>query len=210
MLREDGFTQVEIADVLGISRQYVSDLVNDPDGSKVRARKDSYRGTCETCGAPTDGSNGPGSAPKQCATCFNNRRHEERYWTKETVIAAIRRFAAENGRKPFSSEWSRNGPEYAPDVSLVLREFGTWNNAIAAAGFPTEPRGKFKRSPETIQRMRAAQLGRHRTGWGKLSRVGVTLASGQLASLKGLNGATVSEHIRRAIDLYLREAGGDR
>lgn len=34
-----------------------------------RARKETYRGTCEECGAPTNGCNGPSKASRICATC---------------------------------------------------------------------------------------------------------------------------------------------
>ena len=69
-LRAAGLLQREIAVRLGVSRSYVAALYNDPDGAKARARKDSYRGTCESCGAPTDGSNGRGAAPTRCDPCY--------------------------------------------------------------------------------------------------------------------------------------------
>ncbi len=51
---------------MGISRSYASVLYSDPDGEGYRRRRLSYRGTCEICGVPTDGSNGPAKAPKRC------------------------------------------------------------------------------------------------------------------------------------------------
>lgn len=35
-----------------------------------------YGGTCEECGALTDGSNGHGKAPTRCIDCFNGRNEE--------------------------------------------------------------------------------------------------------------------------------------
>lgn len=55
---------------MGISDNYARDLINDPDGSKLRARKDSYRGKCQRCDGPTDGSNGAAKAPALCQGCY--------------------------------------------------------------------------------------------------------------------------------------------
>lgn len=80
-LRKEGLTVTAIGRVLGVSRTYADDLVNDPDGAKARARKDSYRGTCEGCGAPTDGSNGRARAPKRCLQCAAEPTPlAERFW----------------------------------------------------------------------------------------------------------------------------------
>lgn len=68
-LRSQGLTAREIGEALGISRAYASELYTDPDGEKLRARRDSYRGTCENCGAATDGSNGREAAPSLCCHC---------------------------------------------------------------------------------------------------------------------------------------------
>ena len=64
LLREDGLTQREIAERLGITRSWAAELDNDPDGLKARARKDSYAGVCVDCGAATSGSDGATAAPE--------------------------------------------------------------------------------------------------------------------------------------------------
>ena len=68
-LRALGLTHRQIADRMGLSRSYVSELCADPDGLKVLARKASYGGTCEKCGARTFGGNGRARAPKMCLAC---------------------------------------------------------------------------------------------------------------------------------------------
>jgi transposase len=68
-LRARGLLYREIAERMGISISYAQDLISDPDGSRVRARKDSYRGACEICGKATDGSAGRGAAPRFCNRC---------------------------------------------------------------------------------------------------------------------------------------------
>lgn len=69
-LRKQGLTRRQAADRMGISDHYARNLINDPDGSKVAARKASYGGVCERCGGKTDGSNGRAKAPKLCAACY--------------------------------------------------------------------------------------------------------------------------------------------
>jgi hypothetical protein len=159
LLRERGMTQQEIAALLGLSRSTVSMYVTDPDGSQDRARKASYGGTCEGCGARTDGSNGPGSAPRLCAACTVAKQHDEREWTRKTIIEAFREFAAVMGRPPRAADsMLKNGgcpcqrSRYSaariaeadrafalglrlPVPALVSREFvGGWRAAQQAAG----------------------------------------------------------------------------
>lgn len=68
-LRGAGLTYKQIAERLGKSYSTVNDLIYDPDGSKVKARKDGYRGVCVDCGGRTDGSNGRDKAPTRCLSC---------------------------------------------------------------------------------------------------------------------------------------------
>jgi hypothetical protein len=83
-LKAQRLNGIQIAERLGISRSYAYELLNDPEGRKVRARKDSYRGECVDCGASTDGSDGL-AAPERCFGCWNEHR---RKWTPEVIIAA--------------------------------------------------------------------------------------------------------------------------
>lgn len=66
-LRAQGLSQLEIAERLGVSRSYASDLYGDPDRKKALARRERYRGVCEICGKPTTGSEGRAKAPRRCA-----------------------------------------------------------------------------------------------------------------------------------------------
>jgi len=126
---------------LGISRGYYYAILADPDGSKDRERRASYAGTCEICGAPTDGSNGREKAPIRCLK-HNGRRR----WSREKIIDAIQRFAAEHGgRPPTAMEWRRCNPEkgYPAFATTYERKiyFNTWSEAIEAAGFPRPTSG---------------------------------------------------------------------
>jgi hypothetical protein len=104
-LRDQGLIYREIAERMGISRTYAAALITDPTGEKDRARKDSYRGTCRVCGVQTDGSNGRGAAPDECAACRHEREFGERNerifeaWNRGDTAAVI---AEREGMKFFT------------------------------------------------------------------------------------------------------------
>lgn len=88
-LRSDGLRLREIGERMGAATQTVHAWLSDPDGSRLKARKDSYRGSCEDCGAPTDGSNGASNAPRYCRTCQG--RHNPRTPGRvENVLEMVR------------------------------------------------------------------------------------------------------------------------
>jgi hypothetical protein len=67
---------------MGASPRTVGDWLNDPDGSRTKARKERYRGTCLDCGGPTTGGLGRGpNAPLRC----------RRSWGKETATRTRQR-----------------------------------------------------------------------------------------------------------------------
>lgn len=164
-LRAQGLNGLQIARRMGVSRSYAYELLNDPDGFKVRERKDSYRGECEDCGAPTDGSNGR-AAPRFCQTCRNEREHAR---ASERIISELQRWQQLYGRPPQAVDWSlsnlyyrRRNPQHGRESDAYIAEierrhrehgpwpslkgaqsvFGSWNAAIEAAGF--EPLGVGK------------------------------------------------------------------
>lgn len=160
-LRERGLMLQQIADRLGISRQFVSDLLNDPDRSRQRVRRERYRRACpgwrRECGALMDGSNGNGpSASRLCVECDRLRIHDERKWTAETVVDAIQRFAEEHGRPPFATEWVHADPVNGYPCSRACYRsthdanksapFAKWADAVEAAGFPRPEPGKYERT----------------------------------------------------------------
>jgi hypothetical protein len=158
-LRDAGVLQREIQAALGVSRSYAAELLSDPDGSKARARMDGYRGVCADCGGPTTGSEGPSATPERCNACARALQHAEAKWTRETVIDAIRRFAAMHGRPPLADEWIHADPVNGyPPRSAVYgnggkgkgawhQPFARWADAIEAAGFERPRRGQYVRRP---------------------------------------------------------------
>ncbi len=150
---EGKLLQREIAETLGISHQYVNQLILDPDGSKVRARKDSYRGECGECGKPTDGSNGRVKAPKLCTDCVPRG---EVVWTNAIIVDRIREWHTLYGSPPAMADWDswkaanrlhdsertrrfEEADGYWPGAMTLVGRFGSWNAAIEAAGFESRP-----------------------------------------------------------------------
>jgi Homing endonuclease associated repeat len=114
-----------------------------------RCRKVSlYSGTCIDCGGRTQRTaSGLGRRSVRCTDCAVRYRHENRYWTRCRIIAAVQRFADETGQSPSSARWVRGDkPGWAPDVSLVRKEFGTWSAVILAAGLTPLPVGRPRKA----------------------------------------------------------------
>jgi hypothetical protein len=60
-------------------------------------------------------------------------------WNRESIVLALRAWAAQNGRAPTSRDWQASERASArPTTQRVRREFGSWSAALAAAG--VEPR----------------------------------------------------------------------
>ena len=169
--RARGESLADTAARLGISRSYYHELLNDPTGAKVEARRRRYQKPCPTCGKPMTGSNGHTGAPKLCARCDTTERTANRVWTHEAIIEAIKAFATQYGRPPVSTEWNpacstkhRREADWAikregwPCTPTVIRRFGSWATAIDAAGFPRphvghKPRG-YVATPGASRRAR--------------------------------------------------------
>lgn len=160
-LAAEGYLQREIAVMLGVSRSYASALASsDPLGEQARARKDTYRGVCEDCGAPTDGSYGPNNTPAVCDACSHLRQAADKTWTRDAVIDAIRRFHAAHGRPPRAQEWIRGDEANGyPARTSVYRSrqrstspFLRWADAIEAAGFPRPLTGHYDRAVKAVGR----------------------------------------------------------
>jgi transposase len=92
-LRAEGLKLREIGERMGVPLKTAANWLSAPDGSRLRARKESYRGTCVDCGAPTNGSRGRGpNAPKRCVSCEAPRaaqRQRERFASHKALIERL-------------------------------------------------------------------------------------------------------------------------
>jgi hypothetical protein len=95
--------------------------------------------TCITCGTPTT------QRRRHCVDCAPRKSTE---WSYERIIGAIQEWHASTGAIPQTRDWKKGAPD-RPTVGSVTRAFGSWNAAIAAAGFTPQSMGgpRPKRSP---------------------------------------------------------------
>ena len=155
VLQAAGLTRREIAARLAMTPSGVRNIINDPDGSKQRARRATYTGTCADCGTPTR-SNGTSKPSPRCPECAARANAEAALkWTPELILARIQEWAGLYGEPPAIPDWQpttcydvyhdwararrfveANG--HWPWSNTVIQRFGSWNAAISAAGF--EPR----------------------------------------------------------------------
>lgn len=63
---------------------------------------------------------------------------------KDSIIAEIRQLAKSLGHTPTIVEWKQQSPKHSAD--RVLNQFGTWNNAVEAAGLLPNPTKKPPRN----------------------------------------------------------------
>src|SRR5437763_72138 len=101
----EGLSIAQIAGRLGRSPATIKAYFYDPTGEKARAVKARYVGVCRGCGAYTQPRNGKGDAYAYCKHCHPGAI--ERRWTREAVLAAMRKWRDRYGRLPSSYEWSR-------------------------------------------------------------------------------------------------------
>jgi len=57
--------------------------------------------------------------------------------TKESLLSQLRDFHAKHGRVPAWHNWQSETRDEIPNVRLYVYYFGSWDSAVAAAGFPT-------------------------------------------------------------------------
>lgn len=122
-MRAEGFTLLECAEHFGARVSTISAWTTDPDGERLRARKDSYCGECESCGGPTYGGDGPGNAPTVCIECLT--------WTPDAMKAWVLDYFKEHGFPPKLRQSPWSGVKGA-----LRRNFGTWNDLLLACGLP--------------------------------------------------------------------------
>lgn len=160
-LYDNGLSYPAIAERFGVCRQTIFAWLNDPDGARLRARKDALTGACVVCGARTSGSDGKREEPR-CVRCsaIKNGQNRKR-WTRAAIIQAMQDWANRYGEPPAGADWNSTQARYelrdesravryecesaagrCPHVSSVVRAFGSWNAALAEAGFePRAPHG---------------------------------------------------------------------
>lgn len=70
---------------------------------------------------------------------------EEKKTRRDSMIRKLREKAEELGRSPMAKDFGKGS---SPSYLTIIREFGTWNKALKAAGLDTRPQG---RPPKTYE-----------------------------------------------------------
>ena len=124
-MRDQGFLLREIADHFDIGISTADQWVRDPNGTALKARRERYKGTCQECGGPTNGNDGP--PPPVCAQCH--------LWTVDGCIQAVIDWTDTTGVTPRCADALRSGGAL-PVQQTAAKLFGTWNGMLLAAGMP--------------------------------------------------------------------------
>ncbi len=66
-------------------------------------------------------------------------------WTRGAIIKHIQAWVKEHGETPLSADWNKPNGRGIPSTASLSRHFGSFDDAIRAAGF--EPRGVGKSTP---------------------------------------------------------------
>ncbi len=128
---DDGGTEYVHVDHLTVGDAHAAAARVDADLTPTDAESQAVAelgGIDDEDGAAAGGADG-GAVPP------NRRRY-----TDDEILDAIHRWHAEHGEPPRSGDWRRLSDEH-PSTSTVKVRFGSWANAIEAAGFPRPKRG---------------------------------------------------------------------
>jgi len=131
LMRLEGRSLQEIAEKFGVSKQRVHQILtrDAPEVNEiaidVRDQRVVDRRRCPLCAKERNYNSAHRRGP--CKECISKRARAE-------VIAAIQKYHRLHGRTPAARDWL-HGPSGWPYTASVQSLFGSWNAAIAAAGF---------------------------------------------------------------------------
>jgi hypothetical protein len=159
-LRAEGLLIREIANTMGISVSFASELLRDPTGAMARERKAKRFGFCRGCGKKlTNSGSEPGA---RCVPCnAAHTREMSRRWILESFAEWEELF----GAPPTANDWNpalalhhactawkaerhRQTGRAWPSVTLVANIFGSWSEGVRAAGFEPNGTGQYGRLGE--------------------------------------------------------------
>lgn len=150
-----GMDITDIADSTGFARSTVAQLLKDPTGEKARTRKLRQARQCVDCGGVCNTDGRTTEVAERCKGCARRHKQENAKWQPEKIVEAIKRWADTYGDAPAATDWNVGMCHGAalrafyagdyPHLTEVQRRFGTWNNALEAAGFERRAVGKYRR-----------------------------------------------------------------
>lgn len=156
-LRKQGVLIRVIAVDLEVSKATVTRWLNPElekrERAKARRRKYGDGSKCPRCKRKKT------ARAAYCLRCARELQTINRPWPRERVIEAIQQWAIEKGHAPVHDEWQKSGKNH-PAISSICRGphalFGSWGEALTAAGFTPRQRrsGKRKYAPGERAKLR--------------------------------------------------------
>jgi Homing endonuclease associated repeat len=120
---------------------------------------DRFRQVCPRCGGTGCDRGCQKPCDHECPQCDGTGLFE---WRQEDVLKAIRSYArSHHGKPPTLRRWQQPKPG-EPQSSTVQQLFGSWNTAIAAAGFTPRNRGTVPGTRRPRPEPRYCRKGLHR------------------------------------------------
>jgi hypothetical protein len=108
-----------------------------------RCRKTQYDLVCTVCGGRASGADPGRMADRTKPVCVSCAAEHYAHWTTDAIVAAIRAWTAKHGRFPSVQDFQRaryHSSEHVPTENHVIYRFGSWRNALQAAGYDRPPR----------------------------------------------------------------------
>lgn len=156
--RAAGMPVKEIAELMGIPEptivRWTNPALEERERERARRIKFTKGKACPKCGKPISNN------ATICRSCYITN---QRVWTAERIVQAIKDWAIEHGNPPSYTDWQRSGPGHPALRSITdgpAPVFRRWSDAIVAAGFvPYQrrvKRGGRRKLTEAQKRERAA------------------------------------------------------
>lgn len=83
------------------------------------------------------------AAGDETPAAIGRGRREGLGWDRTTIIYAMDLWHRRHLRAPTANEWRKAGVDH-PTTVTVIKRFGSWNDAMRAAGFAERRRGGAK------------------------------------------------------------------
>lgn len=173
-----GWTTRELVDHFHVHpntiRRWVNPEYDQLVAATARARKEKYQGECIICGTPTSGSYGTNRQTLCKKHKLKVKPKKDGIWPRERLIKAMQDWETIFGEPPSIVDWNStqarklgdevrakyfdDNKDQWPWFSQVVREFGTWNAGIKAAGFTPRPRHGTSESNSVNRKRKSVSL----------------------------------------------------
>lgn len=128
-------------------------------------------------------------------------------WTPELVLEAIRAFAEREGRQPIYTDTQGNG-SILPSASTISKFFGTWREALEAAGLPSRYAGRRLEYWPKVEAARALMDFYEREGrWPRIFEMESLPELPARCAVRNRFGTVAAPKLGRRVRRVLAEAG---